>query len=41
MLILSFTPKLKLRCFGIGVILELRVTLAFFVWNGQSEKTKL
>jgi hypothetical protein len=36
--ILSLTPKLKLRRFGNGVVLESKVKLAFSVRNGQSEK---
>jgi hypothetical protein len=36
--ILSLTPKLKLRCFGNGVVLESGEKLAFSVRNGQSER---
>jgi hypothetical protein len=38
MSILPLTPKLKLRRFGNGVVLESKVKLAFFVRNGQSER---
>jgi hypothetical protein len=36
--ILPLTPKLKLRHFGNGVVLESRIKLAFSVRNGQSER---
>ena len=36
--ILTLNPKLKLRHFGNGVVLELGVKLTFFVWNGQHER---
>jgi hypothetical protein len=36
--ILLLTPKLKLRCFENGVILELGVKLIFFVQKRQNEK---
>jgi hypothetical protein len=36
--ILPLTPKLKLRRFGNGVVLELGVKLAFSIWKGKSER---
>jgi hypothetical protein len=36
--ILSLTPKLKLRHFENGVVLESWIKLAFSIRNGQSER---
>jgi hypothetical protein len=38
MLILSLTPKLKLRRYGNCIVLESRVKLVFSVRNRQSER---
>jgi hypothetical protein len=36
--ILPLTPKLKLRYFGNGVVLESGVKLEFSIWKGKSER---